>query len=146
MSGTRDVELIARPPAPPPPSPPAQVGYDTLLLFNCHTDHRKLHVWKRDLTLGSAWQFVTTLEHHYDGDWGMCPSEDAEALEIELPDAHIIEVVGIDPESNGCIAPGGDPNSADPPMTPLDVNAACWRGHLVVQGKAGGGEHPQAFS
>lgn len=146
ISETREVELIARPPEPPPPPPQPQVGYDTLRLFNCHSDRRKLHVWKRDLTLGSAWQFVTTLEHHYDGDWGTCPSQDAEALEIELPDAHVTEVVGIDPESNGCIAPGGDPNSADPPMTPHDVNAACWRGHFIVQGKSGGGEHEEGFS
>lgn len=146
VSGTRDVDLVARPQEPPPPPPPPAVGYDKLLLFNCHTERRKLHVWKRDVTLGTAWEFVTTLEDHYDGDWGTCPSQEAEPLEIELPDAHVIEVVAIDPQSIGCIAPGGDPSSADPPMTPSEVNAACWRGHFLEPGKVGGGEISRAFS
>ena len=60
---------------------------------------------------------------------------------IDLVDGHDTAIVVIDPQNVGCIAPGGDPNAADPPAAPDTVNASCWRttAPLIVRGKSGGG-------
>ena len=148
FSNGLQITLVARPTPPPPPPPPApapSVGFDELVVHNCNTDHRDVHIWKRDLTTGGPWQFVDTLSHEYSS-WGTCPTPGSEGTTIELPDGHDILVVAIDPEQTGCIAPGGSPNAADPPATPDDVNAACWRGSLVLHGKSGGGSMPYHFS
>lgn len=146
-TGLLDVELKARPPEPPPPPPPPQpsaTGFDEVAVYNCNTDHRDVHVWKRDLTTGGPWEFVETLSHQYDGDWGTCPAPGSEALTIDLVDGHDTAIVVIDPQNFGCIPPGGDPNAADPPAAPDTVNASCWRRTtpLIVRGKSGGGTFP----
>ena len=72
-TGLLEVELKARPPEPPstpPPPPPSATGFDDVAVYNCNTNHRDVHVWKRDLTVGGPWQFVQTLNHQYDGDSG----------------------------------------------------------------------------
>ena len=146
FSNGLQITLVARPtPPPPPPAPSPSVGFDELVVHNCNTDHRDVHILKRDLTTGGPWQFVDTLSHEYSS-WGTCPTPGSEGTTIELPDGHDILVVAIDPEQTGCIAPGGSPNAADPPATPDDVNAACWRGSLVLHGKSGGGSMPYYFS
>lgn len=138
------VQLKAAPPQPPPTPPPpkpATTGFDEVALFNCNTDHRDVHIWKRDLTAGGPWQFVDTISHQYDSDWGTCPAPGSEALTIDLPDGHDIAIIAIDPANIGCIPPGGNPNAADPPAAPDMVNAACWRmtAPIVAHGKSGGG-------
>jgi hypothetical protein len=143
-----DVELKARPvepPPPPPPPPPPATGFDEVAVYNCNSDHRDVHVWKRDLTTGGPWEFVDTLTHQYSSDWGTCPEPGSEpGATIDLVDGHDTAIVPIDPQNNGCIPPGGDPSTADPPATPDMVNAACWRmtAPLIVRGKSGGGTAP----
>jgi hypothetical protein len=143
-TGLLDVELKAggaHPPPPPPPPPPSTTGFDDVAVYNCNTDHRDVHVWKRDLTTGGPWTFVETRSHQYDGNWGTCPAPGSDALTIDLVDGHDTAIVVIDPQNVGCIPPGGDPSAADPPATPDTVNASCWRmtAPLIVRGKSGGG-------
>jgi hypothetical protein len=142
FSNGLQVTLVARPTPPPPPPPPtppqAPVGFDELVVHNCNTDHRDVHIWKRDLTTGGPWQFVETLSHEYSS-WGTCPAPGSEGTTIDLPDGHDVAIVAIDPEKIGCIAPGGNTNAADPPATPDDVNQACHRDVIIERGKSGGG-------
>jgi hypothetical protein len=146
FSNGLDVTLVAQPTPPPPPPPPqTTVGFDEVVLHNCNTSQRDVHIWKRDLTTGGPWQFVETLSHEYSS-WGTCPAPGSEGTTVDLPDGHDIAIVAIDPENNGCIAPGGNANAADPPATPDDVNAACHRDEIVRRGKSGGGTTQYNFA
>ncbi|MBC7988999.1 MAG: hypothetical protein H7Y19_05385 [Luteimonas sp.] len=143
VTGLLNVEIGAAPPAPPDPPPPqpSVLQAESVEIFQCNTNHRDVHVWKADLSAGAQWQFVATISHQYDSDWGTCPVDESPATTIDLTDGHDYAIAVIDPENIGCIAPGGDPAEANPPAGQPDlVNAACMRmSHLVIRGKTGAG-------
>jgi hypothetical protein len=139
VTDTLQFTVKAVPPPPPPPPPPPAQGYSKVLLHNCSTNHRLVHIYKRDATSNTPWQFVTTLDHGYD-EWGTCPVFGAEPYEITLVDTHLNHFVAVDPEMIGCVASGADPSTASP------ETLACRRLEFSVTGKSAGPAFPVIVS
>lgn len=87
-------------PATPPATEPTVPTASKLLLYNCHTDRRSVHVWVYDFTAGTR-EERTTLSHHYDST-GSCPAAGIEPFELELQEGHVYQVVAVDPGNVGC--------------------------------------------
>jgi hypothetical protein len=153
VTGVLDVHLVARSPESPPASPPGSasppkpqtVGFDKVNVYNCNTNHRDVHIWNYDLTVGGPWVFVATLNPQFDDYWGTCPAQGSEPLAIDLVDGHDMMILAIDPQNPGCIMPGDDPHSADPPKSPEQLNLACRRLEMPFHGKTGGGTTEFSF-
>lgn len=146
FTGLLDVRVVAAPEPEPEPEPgpggPGVPEAESVAVFQCSTEHRDVHVWQRDLTAGTGWQLVGTLEHQYDAG-GTCAPDGEPAETIDLDDGHDYALAAVDPLTNGCIPPGGDPAAASPPAgTPDLVNQACVRAAIVVRGRSGAGEKP----
>ena len=103
-------------------------------IFQCNPEHRDVHLWKKDLTAGTPWEFVATIAHQYSDDWGTCGDEGSPAETIDLDDGHVYAITAIDPENIGCIPPGGSTADASPPGgSPDVVNVACTRGAVAYK-------------
>jgi hypothetical protein len=106
-----------------PSTPQPKEGFAKVLLHNCHTEQRTVHVWNLDHTAGTASE-IGSLEQDYD-DWGTCPSG-GDPLEVPLEDGHVHEIVVVDPGAIGC-------EDQDDPQV-----VACRRDALVFLGSGTG--------
>jgi hypothetical protein len=106
QSGRTTVEECPPKDDRPPPQP---ATFSELHLFNCSTDRRTVHIWRKDLASGGAWESLGTQGHQYD-ESGNCPPIGAAPFRVELPvDGHVYLVRAIDPELTGCT--GNDPDA-----------------------------------
>ena len=138
MSNEVEIQIIAQPEPPPPlPPPPTELAFSSVALHNCHTGKRSVAIYKRNVTLGQAFQFVQLMEHEYD-EWGTCQI-DGDALEIDLPDGQVMEIVAVDAGAVGCLPSGADPSTASP------MTLACRRDALLLLGKSTGPQLPYAI-
>jgi hypothetical protein len=92
-----DVAVEAAPVTPPPP-PAQQFTASKMIIRNCNTNHRPVHIW-RLLENGSPTE-IGTLAPDYN-DTGTCPAG-VEALEVTFPAGHRYLVVAVDPDNPGC--------------------------------------------
>lgn len=108
---------------------PAPVGYDELLIQNCHTARRPLHIYYRGLGESDlAWVPINDSPHSADYDEaGTCPAGPNVGARFAMDDGVDYEVVCVDPQLPGC-------NTGRP------GEPACRRSSVfVVRGKTGGG-------
>ncbi len=105
---------------PPPPA----TGVSSVILYNCHSERRTVHLWMYDLhEAGLGWQSLGPFLDQYD-DWGYCPIDEPKV--IDLKDSHIYEIVAVDPQAIGC------EGSLDPTLL------ACRKWALYVMGNKNG--------
>lgn len=108
--------------APAEPAPEVQPFVGTVLVFNCSTQHRPIHVWRNDLTAASGWKEEGSLDAQYN-DSGTCPV--GQPLSLALETDHVYLISAVDPDLIGCS--GNEPG-----------NPTCVRHQMWVKGKSGG--------
>jgi PKD repeat protein len=108
---------------------PAPVGYDELLIQNCHTGHRPIHIYYRRVGDSDLdWVPINDSPHNADyNEWGTCPAGPNVGARFSADDGVDYEVVCTDPQLPGC-------NTGGP------AEPACRRSAVfLIRGKAGGG-------
>lgn len=105
--------------------PPEEVGVGKLLVYNCHSDRKSLHLWVYDLTANTGvWQDHGTLGEQWQD--SSCPS--GPPKEISIGDDHLYRLVAIDCSD----------------LPPNQTNGSCHRLTSTIQGKNNG--TPMSFT
>lgn len=99
---------------------PQPSTFSRVEIFNCHTDHREVHIWVNDGTAGTGWRESGVHEAQYDNS-GNCPSGDPFAVQLEP--GHVYEIVCVDVDGIAC-------KNNDP------TELGCRRLHIVATGGA----------
>jgi hypothetical protein len=117
--------VVSPPPVVDPQPDPSSPGFSKVVISNCHTEHRDVHVWRLDAN-GAPPDEVGMLTADYN-DWGTCPVG-VDTLDVDLQDGHDYLLVAVYPDAIGC---DGD---NDP------MKLACRRGVFPVRGNSSGPE------
>jgi hypothetical protein len=80
--------------------PQQTVGYSKIIIFNCNTSKREVHVWLFDRNL-QRWDNKGSIQQQYD-EGGFCPGVGEEPFEIDLEDGHAYDLVCVDTGLIGC--------------------------------------------
>ncbi|HEX6685166.1 MAG TPA: VCBS repeat-containing protein [Candidatus Limnocylindrales bacterium] len=100
---------------PPPPPPPPQTSIKTLRVINCSwPDEHTLQLWVKDLTAGSAWTHVGSVQPNWN-DSGSCgPTTFAGSpFNFNVPiSGHYYELVAVDSDPDWCFLAEPNPNIA----------------------------------
>jgi hypothetical protein len=108
-------------------SPVAGVG--ELQLYNCSsaTPPRSVDIWVQDLTAGTGWTDLGTLDPQWDSS-GTCPAMGATPFTVTFQSGHLYEVVAVDCGNDSCNCDGTN----DPTLS------ACIRWSDTITGATGG--------
>jgi hypothetical protein len=88
---------VTAPPASPA-MPTQQLKASKMIIHNCSTNHRPVHIWR--LQSNGPHDDIGSLDPDYD-DSGTCPAG-VETLTVPFPDGHQYMVVAVDPDNTGC--------------------------------------------
>ncbi|MEZ4869773.1 MAG: fibronectin type III domain-containing protein [Caldilineaceae bacterium] len=109
---------------PDAPTPNPNQGFSAVQFFNCHTERRTVHIWRRDVTAGSSWEALGSLP--YQGQDNVpCPPTSATPFEVALQEKHRYEIVAVDTGAINC-------GSNDPAIS------SCRRFETVLIGNPNG--------